>query len=178
MKGRILLYALAAATVGAAATPALAQDYPGYGDGYYDGGCHAQERQSGTTGAVLGGVGGALLGSSLAGHHSGRGEGAVVGGIAGALLGNSIGRSAAKSSDACQDRDYGDAYYGRAPYAYAQPAYRPRYVARPDYAPGYAAYGVAGHPAYDWYGPDPNGAIAPDGHRIKCKLIDGRRECW
>jgi len=40
----------------------------------------------------------------------------------------------------------------------------------------------------DRYGPDPNGMIAPDGHRIKCKLrtsYDGyyggyrtRRECW
>jgi hypothetical protein len=41
---------------------------------------------------------------------------------------------------------------------------------------------------YDRYGPDPNGMIAPDGHRIKCKLRSGydsdyggyrtRRECW
>jgi hypothetical protein len=41
---------------------------------------------------------------------------------------------------------------------------------------------------YDRYGPDPNGMMAPDGHRIKCKLTtfyDGlygryvtRRECW
>jgi len=40
----------------------------------------------------------------------------------------------------------------------------------------------------DRYGPDPNGMIAPDGHRIKCKLrsgYDGRyggyrtyRQCW
>lgn len=44
-----------------------------------------------------------------------------------------------------------------------------------------------GHPAYDRYGPDPNGTIAPDGHRIKCKLVEGwdaygrwgrHRECW
>ena len=32
---------------------------------------------------------------------------------------------------------------------------------------------VRGHPAYDQYGPDPNGTRAPDGHRIKCKLVDG-----
>ena len=25
---------------------------------------------------------------------------------------------------------------------------------------------------FDRYGPDPNGMIAPDGHRIKCKLQD------
>jgi hypothetical protein len=47
---------------------------------------------------------------------------------------------------------------------------------------------VLGHPAYDQYGPDPNGTIAPDGHRIKCKLVNEwngyygeylrRRACW
>lgn len=47
---------------------------------------------------------------------------------------------------------------------------------------------LLGHAPYDQYGPDPNGMIAPDGHRIKCKLrniYDGayrgyvmRRECW
>jgi hypothetical protein len=46
---------------------------------------------------------------------------------------------------------------------------------------------VRGHPAYDQYGPDPNGTRAPDGHRIKCKLVDEwnaygqyirRRACW
>jgi hypothetical protein len=42
--------------------------------------------------------------------------------------------------------------------------------------PPYPAYGyepvpyVRGHPAYDQYGPDPNGTRAPDGHRYKCKL--------
>jgi hypothetical protein len=44
------------------------------------------------------------------------------------------------------------------------------------------------HAPADQYGPDPNGMIAGDGHRIKCKLqtrYDGyygryrtRRECW
>jgi hypothetical protein len=33
------------------------------------------------------------------------------------------------------------------------------------------ADGYAGVP-YDRFGPDPNGMIAPDGHRIKCKLQD------
>jgi hypothetical protein len=47
---------------------------------------------------------------------------------------------------------------------------------------------VRGYPAYDEYGPDPNGVRAPDGHRIKCKLVDQwdgytgqyirRRACW
>ena len=47
---------------------------------------------------------------------------------------------------------------------------------------------VLGDVPYDRYGPDPNGMIARDGHRIKCKLsddYDGRygaymthRVCW
>ena len=47
---------------------------------------------------------------------------------------------------------------------------------------------VRGHPAYDQFGPDPNGVRAPDGHRLKCKLVDQwdgyagqyirRRMCW
>lgn len=52
---------------------------------------------------------------------------------------------------------------------------------------GAAIADAAGHPAYDRYGPDPNGTIARDGHMIKCKLVDGwdgyghwgrHRECW
>jgi hypothetical protein len=30
----------------------------------------------------------------------------------------------------------------------------------------------------DRYGPDPNGMIAPDGHRIKCKLTTGYDSRW
>jgi len=47
---------------------------------------------------------------------------------------------------------------------------------------------VLGRAPSDQYGPDPNGMIAPDGHRIKCKLRNAydsysggyvtRRECW
>jgi hypothetical protein len=61
----------------------------------------------------------------------------------------------------------------------------------PDYGRWYGYDGVPlvrGHPAYDQYGTDPNGLRAPDGHRIKCKLVDqwdgylGRyvrqRVCW
>lgn len=61
----------------------------------------------------------------------------------------------------------------------------------PDHSSGYgyaAVPYVKGHPAYDEYGPDPNGLRAADGHRIKCKLVDDwdgftgqyvrRRNCW
>jgi len=90
-------------------------------------------------------------------------------------------------------------YYNPPPSAYYVPT-TPAYVA-PSY---YAAPGVAGAvigtilgaDAYaavpgvpvDQYGPDPNGMLAPDGHRLKCKLRTGfdsyhdaymtHRECW
>jgi hypothetical protein len=62
--------------------------------------------------------------------------------------------------------------------AYGRPYYDDGYR-RPDYYVGEAgstlgpalADGYARVP-YDRYGPDPNGMIAPDGHRIKCKLTD------
>jgi hypothetical protein len=38
-------------------------------------------------------------------------------------------------------------------------------------------YAGAGVPV-DRYGPDPNGMIAPDGHRIKCKLVNGYDGRW
>jgi hypothetical protein len=60
--------------------------------------------------------------------------------------------------------------YGR-PYfddGYRGPAYVPEAgsVLGPAIVNGYASV------PYDRYGPDPNGMIAPDGHRIKCKLDD------
>jgi hypothetical protein len=68
--------------------------------------------------------------------------------------------------------------------------YRYRSQPYPDRYYGYGYEGVPlvrGHPAYDEYGPDPNGLRAADGHRIKCKLVDQwddyygrirRRQCW
>ncbi|HEY0436773.1 MAG TPA: hypothetical protein VGC92_09045 [Phenylobacterium sp.] len=77
-------------------------------------------------------------------------------------------------------------YYRPAP-AY-EPAYRyddygRRYDYDEAYRPGYAApmagavigstiYDTYGRVPVDRFGPDPNGMIAPDGHRIKCKLRD------
>jgi len=49
----------------------------------------------------------------------------------------------------------------------------PRYDYDDDLAVGGALLGsVLGGVPYDRYGPDPNGMIARDGHRIKCKLSD------
>jgi hypothetical protein len=66
------------------------------------------------------------------------------------------------------DPYYADAYYG--------PVYRPGYV----YAPGSIGASVLGGllgGAYDYgtvpadrYGPNPDGMIAADGHRIRCTL--------
>jgi hypothetical protein len=99
-------------------------------------------------------------------------------------------------------------YYNPPPSTYYAPA--PRYVApaygAPSYygAPAYSAPGLAGAVIgtilgadafstvpgvpVDRYGPDPNGMMAPDGHRIKCKLQNGwdsyrerymtQRQCW
>jgi hypothetical protein len=59
-------------------------------------------------------------------------------------------------------------YYGPAP-AYA-PGYRYDEFGRPYFDDGYR--GPAAAMPYDRFGPDPNGMIAADGHRIKCKLQD------
>ncbi len=68
-----------------------------------------------------------------------------------------------------------DTYYGQ----------EGRWVAPPGAA---AAEAAIEHAPRDAYGPDPNGLVAPDGHRIKCKLVGDwssyagrhvtRRECW
>lgn len=79
---------------------------------------------------------------------------------------------------------YDNGYYRPAP----TPYYRNGYYATPSYSyySGSDAAGLAGAligsvlaPAYgsavpvDRFGPDPNGMIAPDGHRIKCKIRTG-----
>ena len=68
-----------------------------------------------TTGTVLGGVGGALIGNSIS-HGGG---GAVIGGLGGAVVGHEIGRSGCRSS--------GHAYYRRsqARHYASRPAPRP-----------------------------------------------------
>jgi uncharacterized protein YcfJ len=88
-----------------------------------------------TTGTVLGGVGGALLGNSIS-HGGG---GAVVGGIGGAVLGHEIGRSGCNR---------GHAYYRSSRARYAAAPAPERRVVRKVY---YDQYGnpVASAPVYD-----------------------------
>lgn len=122
-----------------------------------------------------------------------------------ALAGLAVVAGGATTAGAAQAQPYG--YYYNPPPAtyYYNPPPATGYYAAP--APGYVyepgAAGLAGAvigsmigamPAYgeavpvDRYGPDPNGRIAPDGRRIKCKLQDNwdadhdayvtHRECW
>ena len=69
------------------------QDYRGYNRGYN----RNYRRCSGTTGTILGGAGGALLGREIAGRGS-RTTGTVLGGVVGALLGREVGKSSCRSS--------------------------------------------------------------------------------
>jgi hypothetical protein len=118
--------ALVLAGAAAVATPSLAQPYPGqaYGYGYAQPEpCAARQHDAGVNGAVLGGLAGALLGSSVVPHNGQRAGGAAIGAIAGAVLGNNIARSNANASDTCRARDYGYVRYratgpygGYAPY--------------------------------------------------------------
>lgn len=54
------------------------------------------KRSNGTTGLLIGGAGGALLGREIAGRYGDRTLGAILGGAAGALLGRSIDKSSAR----------------------------------------------------------------------------------
>jgi hypothetical protein len=133
--------AMAALAAGAIATPSFAQYDP----------CHAEKHSNGTAGAVVGGIAGALLGSSLAPHHENRAGGAVIGGVAGAVAGNAIGRSSAENSEACREARANGYYYAPSAGYYAAPtsAYAPSgYYDRDGYWHPYAV--TRGY--YDSYG--------------------------
>ena len=57
----------------------------------YGSGCQRAERRSGTGGAVVGGVGGAVVGNALT---HGSVAGTVLGGVGGALIGHKVGQDA------------------------------------------------------------------------------------
>jgi outer membrane lipoprotein SlyB len=99
--------ALAASTIAVVPAPAFAgQD--GYyssryersyrGDNHYRGRNYyrGQRRCKGTTGTIIGGAGGALLGREIAGRGS-RTTGTILGAAAGALLGREIHKSSCRS---------------------------------------------------------------------------------
>jgi hypothetical protein len=55
-------------------------------------GCEAYAHNRRVTGTVVGALGGALLGSAVAGHGD-KGTGAVIGGVGGAVVGNQLSRT-------------------------------------------------------------------------------------
>lgn len=129
MTKRTIALVLATAAAGlTAATPMLAQahDYRRYDDD-----CTDRIHRNGTTGAIIGGLAGAAIGSNLAASHGGRTGGAVLGAAAGAAVGSNIARSSTK--DSCRPR-YRTAYryegYAPAYYAPPPPPPRPVYVVR------------------------------------------------
>ena len=90
MRNMVLAIAAAAVTMPAFPTAALARD------GYYHGkvwrdsnGRLRCKRSNGTTGLIVGGAGGALLGRAIDTHCE-RATGTILGAAAGALVGRSI----------------------------------------------------------------------------------------
>jgi hypothetical protein len=107
---RNLTLAVAAATMAVPATmafpaPAEAQRYSSYYDrqGYYSGptwrgrdGRTYCRRANGTTGLLVGGAAGALIGREVAGRGD-RTMGAIIGGAAGALIGREVQRGSSRA---------------------------------------------------------------------------------
>lgn len=99
-RSKLTIAALAAATALTAAGSAQAQS------AYYDRGysydpCRREETNRSTTGALVGGALGAVIGSNAAARGV-RTEGALLGGALGAAVGAGVG----KSSAACRDGSY------------------------------------------------------------------------
>jgi uncharacterized protein YcfJ len=94
---RLIAIAAAAATAltGLSAPTIAAAQHAPPGVSYRQDPCYVQKRSSGTTGAIIGGVAGAVLGSQVAGRGA-RTEGAVIGGAAGAVAGHEIGKHSVK----------------------------------------------------------------------------------
>lgn len=151
------------------AASASAQPYNGPGYSNYDP-CQRDASGRGVTGALVGGAGGAVIGSQLAarGHRT---DGSLLGGIVGALAGAAIGHSTAACDSAppAYSSRYDDAppppppppapsaYYEPAPQPYADDAYYapppPRYAER-ETVWAYGRHGVRLRVIDDRVGPD------------------------
>jgi hypothetical protein len=154
------------AAMGAAAA-ASAQPYDGQGYGGYDP-CRREANGRGVTGALVGGAGGAVIGSQLAasGHRT---DGSLLGGIVGAIAGAAVGHNTAACTNAPPSPySYRDApppppppgpsaYYEPAPRAYDGAAYAPppppRYAER-ETVWAYGRHGVRLRVIEDRAGPD------------------------
>ncbi len=96
MKLAPISLALAAVlAVGSISVPTFSVAQDSYN--HYEDYCHHQKKQGQRTGAILGAIGGAFIGSNLAAHHGGRAGGAVLGAAGGAAIGSNIGREAGKA---------------------------------------------------------------------------------
>ena len=121
----------------AVATGAQAQQPYGYSNGYQGGSyynpCQRDAGNRGITGALVGGAGGAVIGSQFAasGH---RRDGSLLGGVLGALAGAAVGRNTTGCSTSSQyyappapapRTSYNNnGYYAPQPYAYDDRAQR------------------------------------------------------
>ena len=130
------------AGIAAIAVPGLASAQPG---------CREQQHDNRVTGTVLGAVGGALLGSAVAGHGS-KTAGAVIGGVAGGAVGNAVG-------GASTNCDYRTGYYDSGGAWHAANGYYDRYgtwhTTYNDRTSGYYDSNGVSHAAagyYDSYG--------------------------
>lgn len=115
----LLIAATGAATLVGTAGAANAQSY-GYRDRPQATYCDARSSERQVAGGVFGAVGGAVLGSAIAGRGD-RNEGAVIGGLLGAVAGSAVARNSGRD---CYDdrRGYRDTRYGYGQsYGYAQP---------------------------------------------------------
>ena len=118
MKTVAITGAIAALAAGAIATPSFAADP-----------CHQRQHNRGTTGAVIGGLAGAMIGSNIPHHHGARTGGAILGGLAGAAVGNSIGRQSTKCDNYAY-YNYNGRYYDQQ--AYNNSYYNGYYNGYPD----------------------------------------------
>lgn len=113
-----------AVAIAAVAAPLVAEAHD-YRRAYYREACTDRIHDNGVTGALLGGVAGALIGSNVA-SHGGRTGGAVLGAAAGAAVGSNIARSSTKDGCRAPRRVVYDRYYAPPPrrlYVAPEPVY-------------------------------------------------------
>jgi len=84
-----LILGATATLITASAVPDAAQAHRHHHYHRYGSGCQRAERRSGTGGAVVGGVGGAVVGNAIT---HGSVAGTVLGGVGGALIGHKVGQ--------------------------------------------------------------------------------------
>ncbi len=153
----------------AVAGAAQAQPYPGAygGNSYYDT-CQRDAGNRGIVGALVGGAGGATIGSQFAANGHRR-DGSLLGGVLGAVAGAAIGHNTA----GCNGQSYApprgpqSSYYAPAPAPYAYEDRAERYDNRYDGDDGYRRhndrYSVAARPDADGCTLAESPILMPDG---------------